>query len=344
MNTFVLYLCTLLIAWGCALAALVLLPRMVGAYLLDTPGGLKQHKKAVPTLGGVGILVGLMAGLIFIRVVTNFPSGTLHSLRGILLGGVIIFVMGLLDDLNKPHGLPVWAKLTLQALATGCLIYYGITIRIFTSVWIAYPLTFLWVVGLTNAFNLLDILDGLCTTQALVATLGLTLIALPSEFIYVNFTALALVGGAVAFLPFNFSANNKLFLGDSGSNLLGFLIAALCLGTGYSNLSRWGFLAPLFIVGIPLADITFVTLARLLQRKNPLKGSPDHAALRLHHTGWPLKRILWLFTMAALVSNITAFLLTVCRPSYVLWILVAAGTSVTGAFFTLFKLGAPHAR
>ena len=291
MNTFVLYLGALLASWSGTWMGLRVLPPLIGTHLLDEPGGLKKHARAVPALGGSGIFMGLVVSLILIRLLTNFPSGTLHSLRGIIWGGAIIFVMGLLDDFHKPHGLPIWAKLSLQAAATGCLIYYGIVIHVFTTPWLAYPLTFLWVVGLTNAFNLLDILDGLCTTQALVSALGLTLIALPSEFIYVNFAALSLFGAGLAFLPFNFSTKHKLFLGDSGSNLLGFLIAALCLGTGYSGVSRWGFLAPLFIVGVPLADISFVTLARLLQHKNPLHGSPDHAALRLQASGWTPRRI-----------------------------------------------------
>ena len=344
MHMFVLYLCTLGIAWVCTAAMLWLLPRLRGSWLLDVPGGLKCHKNAVPALGGCGILAGLIASLIFIRLVTGFPTGTLHSLRGILWGGSIIFIMGLLDDLHKPQGLSVWAKLFLQAAATLCLIYYGIVIHVFTAPWVAYPLTFLWVVGLTNAFNLLDILDGLCTTQALVAALGLTLIALPSEFIYVNFAALSLCGAGLAFLPFNFSARHKLFLGDSGSNLLGFLIAALCLGTGYSETSRWGFLAPLFIVGVPLADITFVTLARLLQHKNPLKGSPDHAALRLQAAGWPPGRILRAFTFAALACNATAFTLTVCAPALIPFFFLAAALSCLGIFYALLKQGAPHAR
>lgn len=344
MNTFVLYLGALLAAECGTLAALLLLPRVAGAYLVDVPGGLKKHAAPVPVLGGCGVLIGLSISLVLIRLLTNFPTGTLHSLRGIMWGGALIFIMGLLDDLKKPQGLPVWIKLLLQFAATGCLIYYGIVIRVFTNAWIAYPLTFLWVVGLTNAFNLLDIVDGLCTTQALIATLGLTLIALPSEFVYVNLAALALTGAGLAFLPFNFSSKHKIFLGDSGSNLLGFLIAALCLGTGYSTISDWGFLAPLFIVGVPLADITFVTLARLLQHKNPLKGSPDHAALRLQANGRTNRYIVSVFALAALMCNGAAFAVTVCPTGWVILLFAAAGLSACLIGKYLLHLEFPHAR
>lgn len=343
MNVFVLFL-AFAVAWVVTRLSLPVLARYTGKYLLDAPGGLKHHAAAVPVLGGCGIFIGMTAALVCIRLTTNFPSGTLHSLRGIIWGGLIIFTMGLLDDLRKPQGLPVWIKLLLQGLATACLIYYGILVRFIEIPWISFPITFLWVVGLTNAFNLLDILDGLCTTQAMVCTLGLAVIALPSEFIYVNFAALALLGAGAAFLPFNFSVSHKLFLGDSGSNLLGFLIAALCLGTGYSQTSSWGFLAPLLIVAVPLADVAFVSVARVLQGKNPLKGSDDHAALRLKKTGWSSGRVVGVFAAVAVGCNALGFVVTRCTPLEVsaIFLGVALGAVWTG--YILLKRGGCHAR
>lgn len=344
MDKFVLYLLTGCCAFVCCYAGLRLLLRTCATRLLDAPGGLKNHARATPVLGGCGIFAGFSAALILVRLLTQFPTGTLHSLRGILLGGSIIFIMGLWDDFKKPKGLPIGIKLLLQAAAAGCLMAYGITIHVFTSVWVAYPLTFLWVVGLTNAFNLLDIMDGLCTTQALVCTLGLALIALPSEFIYVNFAALALVGACGAFLPFNFSTQRKIFLGDSGANLLGFLIAALCLANGYSGHSDWGFLAPLLIVFVPMTDIAFVSFARLLQGKNPLKGSPDHAALRLRARGWTDTRIVCVFSLVALLCNLGAFILTVCPPVWVFFVCAAVCLAAAWAANYLLHLEVPHAR
>lgn len=344
MGKFVLYLFAFCVSFACTYAALPLLARTLGRFVLDKPGGLKTHTNAVPALGGCGLFVGVSAALLAIRLTTQFPSGTLHSLRGILIGSALIFFMGLWDDFKKPAGLPIWAKLSLQAAATACLIYYGIAIHVFQNPWISYPVTFLWVVGLTNAFNLLDIMDGLCTTQAMICTLGLTLIALPSEWIYVNFAAVSLLGACAAFLPFNFSATRKLFLGDSGSNLLGFWVAALCLGTGYSELSDWGFLAPLLIALVPIWDISFVTLARLMQGKNPLKGSPDHAALRLQRAGHTPQRIVWLFAAAGLIGNALAFLVTVCSPAVAGIMLVISAAAAAWVAGLLLKQEAFHAR
>ena len=310
MEIFVLYVWGFLAAWLITAVALPLVRRIAGPWLTDKPGGLKKHTGVVPTVGGCGILMGVLGSLIIIRLSTNFPSGTLHNLRGILLGSTLIFAMGLADDFTKPRGLPVWVKLFIQVLATAALIHYDVVIQAVPNPWVAWPLTFLWVVGLTNAFNLLDIQNGLCVTQAIVCTAGLTLITLPHEYIYVNFAALAVLGACLAFWPHNHAKKHPLFLGDSGSNLLGFLIAALSIGYGYSAHSNWGFLAPLFILAVPLFDTAFVSFARLLKGKNPLLGSDDHAALRLQAAGWKKRHILLTFTFAGLLCNFAAFWLT----------------------------------
>ena len=311
MKPFVFYSISMLTAAVITAAALPFLRRWAGHQFLDAPGGLKKHTQAVPVLGGCGIFIGTLCSLTLIRLITDFPSGTLHNLRGIFIGGTLIFLLGLADDLKKPKGVSISVKLLVQAVAAGALIYYGISIHAFTSPWISWPLTFLWVVGLTNSFNLLDIMDGLCVSQAIVCTLGLAVISLPSEYIYVNFAALALLGSGLVFWPYN-HARQKIFLGDSGATFLGFMIAALSIGTGYSERSDWGFLAPLFILAVPLFDTGFVILARLLKKKNPLKGSNDHIALRLERLKWKPALILTVFATAGLFFNLLAFALTHC--------------------------------
>lgn len=311
METFVLYLLT----WGssCGVTAVVLYlaNRFLSPFLLDTPYGLKKHQKPVPVIGGIGIFIGTLFSLTLIRLLTNFPTGTLHSLRGIFVGGTLIFVLGLLDDLRKPKGVSIPVKLAVQALAAGSLIYYGGGILVFHEPFLNWLFSFLWLVGLTNAFNLLDIMDGLCVSQAVICTLGLIFIALPSEFLYVNFAALALLGSCLCFWPHN-HAKNKFFLGDSGSTFLGFMLAALSMGTAYSAHVSSGFLAPLLILAVPLYDTGFVSLARILQGKNPLKGSADHLALRLQRAGHTPLRILCEMGAFAFGLNILAYILTRC--------------------------------
>ncbi len=324
MGNSVLYLCTCTLAAVLTGLALPFLKRFAAPYLLDTPNALKKHTTPVPAIGGCAVFFSTVVTLLFVRLVTNFPTGTLHNLRGILMGGTLIFCLGLLDDLRKPQGVPMPLKLCVQALAAASLVYYGVTIQIFTSAWIVFPFTFLWLLTLTNAFNLLDIQDGLCVSQAIICTTGLAFIALPSEFVYVNFAALALLGACLSFWPHN-HAKNKFFLGDSGSTFLGFMIAALSMGTGYSRHVSSGFLAPVFILALPLFDTFFVSVARLLKGKNPLKGSDDHIALRLQRAGWSRRRILVTFCAVGIGCNLLGWIITKSSLCVTLCLLVVAG-------------------
>lgn len=331
MNLFVLYLFVCVLAAGLVTLFVPVLKKSTGKFLVDVPAGpLKKHAKPTSIVGGCAIFLSTLISLTVIRLITAFPTGTLHNLRGIFIGGTLIFVMGLVDDLRKPKGLSYPVKLAVEALAAGALVYYGITLE-FLPGWLGNTLAFLWLVGLTNAFNLLDIQDGLCVSQCVICTLGLSLISLPSEFIYVNFAALALLGACLAFWPHNHS-HAKVFLGDSGALFLGFMIAALSMGTGYSGRVSCGFLAPLFILAVPLFDTCFVMLARLLKGKNPLKGSNDHIALRLLRRGYSKRAVLGLFTVAGLICNTLAFWLT-----YASWrtaALLLAAVAVAGLVLT----------
>jgi len=332
MEKFSLSLFTLFASALLTAVSLPVLRRFAAKRLQDKPSPLKKF--TAPLLGGPAIFVATNITLVIIRFITNFPTGTLHRLRGILMGGALIFCLGLLDDLRKPKGLPMPLKLLVQMTATGALIFYGVHIEVISAPWASYPFTFVWILALTNAFNLLDIQDGLCVSQAVVCALGLVLITLPSEFIYVNFGALALLGACLAFWPTN-HAKEKIFLGDSGATFLGFMVAALCMGAGYSKHVSYGFLAPLFIVAVPLFDTFFVSVARLLKGKNPLKGSDDHLALRLSRSGYSQKKILMAFLMAAVLCNVAAFIVTCAPANVVICLFILAG----GALGYILKRG-----
>lgn len=314
MELTVLYFIAFVCAAVVTTLSLPLLTRTLGKFLTDVPGGLKTHAKAVPMLGGCAIFAGTVLSLVLIRLITNFPTGTLHSLRGILGAGALIFALGLLDDLRKPKGLPIYLRLLVQAAACATLIAYDVYVQVFAAAWLNYALTFLWLLALTNAFNLLDIADGLCVSQAVICAAGLLLIALPGELWYVNFSAVALLGACVAFWPHN-HAQQKIFLGDSGSTFLGFFIAAVAMGTQYSQTNPYGYAAPLFMAAVPLLDTAYVSLVRLSKGQNPLKGSPDHLALRLknekHFTN---TRVLVAFAAAGVLGNLCAYAITQCQP------------------------------
>ncbi|MBO4708135.1 MAG: undecaprenyl/decaprenyl-phosphate alpha-N-acetylglucosaminyl 1-phosphate transferase [Elusimicrobiaceae bacterium] len=284
--------------------------RSLGKYLKDIPTALKNHEGIVPLVGGISIMFGFLASLTVIRFITNFPTGTLHNLRGIFLGVVIIFILGLIDDIRKPKGLSAVVRLIFQALAAGCLIYFNVKIQFVPEPW-GTILTVLWVCGLTNAFNLLDIQDGLATSQTLLASLAFLFISLPSENIYVNFLACAITGATLAFWPYNHGLGKiKSFLGDSGSTMLGFVLSALALGVDYSAQNPLAVFAPLLILALPIFDTIYVSIVRLSKHMSPLHGSPDHVALRLFRRGLTKKQVLLYLFLGALILDVLAYTVT----------------------------------
>lgn len=286
---------------------------------------IKTHKTATPCLGGVAISLSFFITLIALRLVTHFPTGTLYNLRGLFVGGFIIVCMGVIDDLNKPKGLSVKVKFAGQILAALALIYYGIQINFVQPHYISVLLSIFWTVGIMNAFNIIDIMDGFSSSQAVIAALAFLFIALPSEAIYVNFAAACLAGAALGFIPYNFSKKHKMFMGDSGSMFLGFILAALAMGTSYDRASSLGVYAPLLILAIPIYDTAFVAVMRMIQGRSPFIGSKDHYALRLEKMGLSRNAIVLL---SAAVSVILA-LFAVCSIQFgsmlAIWMYLIAG-------------------
>ena len=266
--------------------------------ILDRPNtDIKTHKKTTPYLGGVAIWLGWIAGLLFARLTTNFPTGTLTSLRGIIVGSSFIALIGLIDDI-VPGGLHFSQKFVLDIIATFFLILYHIRIRFIQPDYLAVVITFFWVVGITNAFNIIDIMDGLSSSTALVASLAFLFISFPTEQFYVNLCAAALAGALLAFIPFNLSHRRKIFMGDTGSLTIGFILSALSLGTTYTHINNIGIFAPILILAIPIFDTFLVIYARWRKGQLPFLGSKDHYALRLEKMGYSRRQIL-LFTIIA---------------------------------------------
>ncbi len=279
--------------------------------VLDTvSSSVKTHKEPTPVFGGVAIYLGFMATMLLLRLTTNFPTGTLYNLRALVIGGSLVFVLGLVDDLKRPEGVDYKPKFLVQILAAGLLIVFGLRMRFLQPAYVAYAVTMVWVVGVTNAFNIVDIMDGLSASQAAVAALAFLMISLPSEELYVNFASAALAGAALGFLPWNLSSKRKIFMGDSGALLLGFVLAGISLGTRYSDVNDAGVFAPLLILFVPAFDTLFVSLLRLNQGKSPFLGSRDHFALRLEKMGFSRGMVVLMAAAAAGLLGFCAFLVT----------------------------------
>jgi len=279
--------------------------------LLDAPSSeVKTHKTATPIFGGVAIWAGFVGAMLLLRFTTNFPTGTLYNLRSLVFGGTLVFLLGLADDLRRPQGLDYKPKFVVQFLATGLLVLFGLRIHFIHPAWVAGAVTMVWLVGVTNSMNIIDIMDGLAASQATVAAIGFLLVSLPQQEQYVKFAAAAVAGAALGFLPWNLSKKYKVFMGDCGSLTLGFLLAGLSVGTHYSRINDVGVFAPLLILFIPVFDTFFVSVLRLNQGKSPFLGSKDHFALRLEKLGFSRGRVVLATAAAAGLLGFCAFLAT----------------------------------
>jgi len=311
LENFRLYLLAFLLPLLLSLGLTPLLRRLALRFgHLDKPTDIKTHKVPTPLMGGTAIFTAFTVSLVIMRFYTAFPTGTLRDLRVILAGGAVMFLLGLIDDMYKPHGLGVKTKFAVQFAVAIFTVLYGIRINFIQPGYLGGALSVVWIVGVSNAFNIIDIMDGLSAGQAVLAAFGFLLIAFPSESIYVNFASAALAGAALGFLPYNFSKKYKIFMGDSGSLLCGFVLSLVAMGTRYSDVNPLGVYAPLFILAVPIYDTLFVSVMRLRRGHSPFVGSRDHFALRLEKIGFSRRWVVWLASLATLFLSVFAWLMT----------------------------------
>lgn len=255
--------------------------------VVDVPNARKVHTRVMPRLGGLGIylsfVIGLVALLPFIPD-SYISSRDLDFVGAFLVGGTMIVLLGALDD---RFDLSAKLKLLIQ-IATACVVVFGFDIKIefanipfhtYSSVetWMSIPFTILWIVGVTNAINLIDGLDGLAAGVSAIAigTIAVMAFIMGNEITAV--LCLLLLGSILGFLYFNFHPA-KIFMGDSGSLFLGFSLALLSL-LGFKQVAIVSFLTPLILIGVPLSDTMFAIVRRWMQKK-PI-FSPDKG--HLHH-------------------------------------------------------------
>lgn len=240
--------------------------------LLDFPNGvLKKQKEPVPYMGGVIIYFSFIspASLLF-----QFNK----ELLGILFAGSILLIVGLFDDLKA---LTPGIKFLFQVVATYILLKSGIYINLaILPAWLNSLLSFLWILTVINAFNIIDIMDGFASSIGVLSCLTIFLISLYNDNFLISILSLSLAASLMGFLKFNWEPAS-IYLGDAGSMFIGMVIGALAIMGEYSKYNDMAFLSGILILAIPLFDTVYVIFLRLLKRKNPFFGSPDHFSLRL---------------------------------------------------------------
>ena len=240
--------------------------------VVDEPDGqLKQQREPVPYLGGLAVFVSFLLAL---GMTFEFN----HELLALLLASTITASIGLIDDFGV---LTPRAKVLGQAVAVFVLIRAAVTVHLVVLPWWGRLLvTVLWLIGLANAFNLADIMDGLAAGLGVIgAGFLLAMAAINGRWVVAAFTV-AMVGALLGFLKFNF-APARIYLGDCGSLFVGMTLGALAMVMDYTHHNPLGFLAPVFFLALPLIDTAYVIVLRMRAGRKVYYGSPDHFPLRL---------------------------------------------------------------
>lgn len=292
---------------------------------VDAPGARKVHARPIPLGGGIAFFVTLTAivggGALFalwqadVGPASWLPELLQRHLPGlakraplaffVLAGGAVMFLLGLIDDLR---GLSPWSRILVQALVAVALCAASDKLRITAFVdvrWISYVYTTFWIVGITNAFNLLDNMDGLSAGVAVVASGVFLVLAVLTGQYFLAATLLVFIGALLGFLLFNFPPAT-LFMGDAGSTFIGYMLGVLTVlftfympELGHNPVSS--IVTPLVILAVPIYDTASVVIIRLHARKPVFEGDKNHFSHRLVALG-----------MTPRAAVITIYLVTLC--------------------------------
>ncbi len=268
-----------------ALTIWALLRTSVGRRFVAQPSGDRWHESATPSFGGIGIYAGLVAGIAACLLAGEIDPT--WEVAGIVAGVSIVFVFGVVDDLRS---LPPLAKLAIQIGAAAIVIAGGLRVEIVSNSVLATAIGLLWLVGMTNAFNLLDNMDGLAGTLAVIAA---TFFAIDAVTIHSDdlllVVSLSLALAVAGFLPFNFRPRKPaaVFMGDSGSQVIGLTLASLGLLTSWkvAETTIATLILPLLVLAVPILDTALVTAVRLVEGRPVSQGGRDHASHRLVRSG-----------------------------------------------------------
>ena len=294
--------------------------------IVDKPDGrLKDHIYPTPYLGGIVIYISFLLTL-------SFTFGFNEKILGITLAGSVLVIVGLFDDMQA---VTPQIKFLGQLIAILVLIKSGIRIELVALPdWMSVPLTALWIAGVINAINIIDIMDGLATGVAFCASLILFFVSVMNGNPAIAVLTLALAGSLLGVLKYNFEPA-EIYLGDTGSMFIGLMLGSLSMIGSYTQRNPFGFVAPVLILGVPLFDMVFVMWLRHQRSISMFLGSKDHYALRCLRVGYSVRQIAIMSYAATLVLGGVALLITQTSPINTFWILLVLGI---GAIYIGWKL------
>ena len=285
----------------------------VGA--IDVPkDNRRMHTIPIPRMGGLAIFIGfLLSVLVFSREMDR-------GLQSILLGAIILVILGVFDD---KYTLGAKFKLLVQLLAASIVVFYG-DLRIdrltnpfgssLYSYWdfglLSYPITILWIVAIANAVNFIDGLDGLACGVSCISSVNLLVIALLVSDEQVSIIMAALTGACLGFVPYNFNPA-KIFMGDTGSTFLGFMLATVSIQGLFKAYTAISFIVPFLLLGLPIFDICFAVIRRVASGRSPMEADRGHFHHRLIDMGFSQKQSVAIAYVLTGILGLAAVLLTV---------------------------------
>jgi len=310
----------------------LLLATPAARYVVAAPRADRWHVKSTPLLGGSGFIAGILAGYA-VAVATGYVHAG-EQLYGIVGGCVLLYTAGLVDDL---YDLPPIAKIAAQVGAAALVLSTGEHVQVISNDILAALVGGLWLVGMTNAFNLLDNMDGLAASLAAIACAFFAIDAL-SLHIHpvIAVGALSTCFACLGFLPYNLRLRRPaaVFMGDSGSQVLGFAVGALGLGSAWTAAGPGAatILLPVLVLAVPILDTTLVTVVRMLEGRPVTQGGRDHTSHRLVYQGLSDKRAVVLLAIVSTAVGLTGLAYKLLDNT----LLTLVGVLVTFAFLVQF--------
>lgn len=295
----------------------------VGA--IDVPkDGRRMHDHPIARMGGLAIVLGFMLSVILFVDITK-------SMRGMLLGGVIIVVLGIFDDI---YSLPAMFKFVVQIVAALVAVLSGNVISVLSNpnifsanpYWdlgvLAIPITVIWIVAITNAVNLIDGLDGLAVGVSTISSMTLLVIAMAFSEGEVSILMAALAGACIGFMPYNLNPA-KIFMGDTGSTFLGFILATVSIQGLFKFPMIISFAVPFLMLGLPIFDTAFAFIRRISHGQNPMHADRSHVHHRLIDMGFSQKQAVAVLYMISAILGLSAVVLTTGGPLKAMLLLLA---------------------
>lgn len=294
---------------------------LIGA--MDIPKDERRvHSKPMPLLGGVAMYIATMAAILFFLPLTK-------TLISIIIGGTIIFLSGLKDDLK---GTTPKEKMFYQLLASVIVVWGGVQVDFITNPfessgtilylsWIGIPITIFWIVGITNTLNLIDGLDGLAAGVALISSISFVLVASKFGSTSIGILAAIIAGATIGFLPFNFNPA-KIFMGDTGALFLGFMLAIVSIEGVMKSVATIAMIVPIIILGVPIFDTTFAIFRRLLSGKNIMAADKSHLHHRLLNKGFSQKQTVLILYGISAVFGLFAVLVSKANSTQAVYLSV----------------------